>query len=61
MPSAAQDLGSMQDWDLRVTRIIDHAASEHNSREVVTHWADGSESRSNWAEVRRDALKLTQA
>ena len=51
----------MQDWDLRVTRIIDHAASEHNSRELVTHWADGSESRSNWAEVRRDALKLTQA
>ena len=54
-------LGAMQDWDLRVTRLIDHAAREHAGREIVTHWADGSETRTNWAEVRRDALKMTQA
>ncbi|MGB7654645.1 MAG: long-chain fatty acid--CoA ligase [Novosphingobium sp.] len=54
-------LGAMQDWDLRVTRLIDHAAREHAAREIVTHWADGSETRTNWAEVRRDALKMTQA
>ncbi|MGE8141273.1 long-chain fatty acid--CoA ligase [Novosphingobium sp. NPDC080210] len=54
-------LGAMQDWDLRVTRIIDHAAREHAGREIVTRWADGSETRTNWAEVRRDALKMTQA
>jgi acyl-CoA synthetase (AMP-forming)/AMP-acid ligase II len=54
-------LGAMQDWDLRVTRIVDHAAREHGSREIVTHWADGSESRTTWAGVRRDALKMTQA
>jgi acyl-CoA synthetase (AMP-forming)/AMP-acid ligase II len=54
-------LGAMQDWDLRVTHIIDHAAREHGSREIVTHWADGSETRTNWAEIRRDALKMTQA
>jgi fatty-acyl-CoA synthase len=56
-----QTLGSMQDWDLRVTRIVDHAAREHGTREIVTRWADGSESRTNWADVRRDALKMTQA
>ena len=54
-------LGAMQDWDLRVTRIIDHAAREHGAREIVTRWGDGSETRTNWANVRRDALKMTQA
>ncbi len=54
-------LGAMQDWDLRVTKLIDHAASEHGAREIVTRWADGTESTTTWAQVRRDALKLTQA
>ena len=54
-------LGAMQDWDLRVTKIIDHAACEHGTREILTHWADGSESVTTWAGVRRDALKMTQA
>ena len=54
-------LGAMQDWDLRVSHIIDHAAREHADREIVTYWADGSETRTNWAGIRRDALKMTQA
>ena len=54
-------LGAMQDWDLRVTTLIDHAAREHGPREIVTHWADGSETTTSWAGVRRDALKMTQA
>ncbi len=54
-------LGAMQDFDLRVTHIIDHAAREHGAREILTYWADGSETRTNWAEIRRDALKMTQA
>jgi acyl-CoA synthetase (AMP-forming)/AMP-acid ligase II len=54
-------LGAMQDWDLRVTHLIDHAAREHGNREIVTYWADGSETRTNWGEIRRDALKMTQA
>ena len=54
-------LGAMQDWDLRVTNLIDHAAREHGTREILTHWADGSESTTTWAGVRRDALKMTQA
>ena len=35
-------LGGMQDWDLRVTHLIDYAEREHGSREIVTRWADGS-------------------
>ncbi len=54
-------LGAMQDWDLRVTHLIDHAAREHGDREIVTRWADGSETRTDWAGIRHDALRLTQA
>jgi len=54
-------LGAMQDWDLRVTHFIDHAAREHGPREIVTRWADGSQTRTNWAGIRRDALRMAQA
>ena len=54
-------LGAMQDWDLVVTHLIDHAAREYGQREHVTHWADGSETRTTWAGVRHDALRMTQA
>ena len=54
-------LGAMQDWDLVVSHLIDHAAREYGSREHVTHWADGNETRTDWAGIRRDALKMTQA
>ncbi|NVD43933.1 long-chain fatty acid--CoA ligase [Qipengyuania atrilutea] len=54
-------LGAMQDWELKVTHLIDHAAREHGSREHLTHWADGSETRTDWAGIRRDALKMVQA
>ena len=54
-------LGGMQDWKLRVTHLIDHAAREHGTREIVTHWASGTETRTNWAEIRHDALRMTQA
>ena len=61
MLGAMQGLGAMQDWDLRVTHLIDHAARENGSREIVTHWADGSETRTDWAGIRYDALRMTQA
>ncbi|MES2044841.1 MAG: long-chain fatty acid--CoA ligase [Pseudomonadota bacterium] len=54
-------LGAMQDFALRVPRLIEHAAREHGSREIVTSWADGSETRTDWAGVARDARKLCQA
>src|SRR3546814_3740098 len=54
-------LGAMQDFELRVPRLLDHAAREHAHREIVTRWADGRESRTDWAGVASDARKLAQA
>ncbi|PAX09555.1 long-chain fatty acid--CoA ligase [Sphingomonas lenta] len=51
----------MQDFELRVPRLIDHAEREHGTREIVSRWADGSETRTDWAGVARDARKLAQA
>ena len=54
-------LGAMQDWSMRVTAIIDHAAREAPTREIVSYWADGSETRTNWTGIHRDAKKMAQA
>jgi fatty-acyl-CoA synthase len=54
-------LGGMQDYELRVPRLIDHAEREHGGREIVTQWADGSQTRTTWAGIARDARKLAQA
>ena len=54
-------LGAMQDWPLRVMRLVDHAEREHGNREVVTAWADGSITRTNWAAIAKDARKMAQA
>ncbi|MES2095576.1 MAG: long-chain fatty acid--CoA ligase [Pseudomonadota bacterium] len=51
-------LGAMQDFELRVMRLLDHAAREHGKRELVSHWADGRETRTDWAGVHLDARKL---
>ena len=56
-----QHLGGMQDWKLRVTHLIDHAAREHGTREIVSRWGDGSETRTDWAGIRHDAVRMTQA
>ena len=54
-------IGTMQDYELRVPRLLDHAAREHGSREIVSRWADGNETRTDWAGIARDARKLAQA
>ena len=56
-----QSLGAMQDWKLRVTHLLDHAAREHGGREIVSLWADGSETRTDWAGIRHDSLRMVQA
>jgi fatty-acyl-CoA synthase len=53
--------GTMQDWDLRLTHLIDYAAREHGTREIVTRWADGRIERSNWASVAADARRMASA
>ena len=54
-------LGGMQDIELRVPLLIDHAAREHGRREIVSRWANGSETRTDWAGVAHDARRLAQA
>jgi fatty-acyl-CoA synthase len=54
-------LGEMQDWPLRVTRLVDHAEREHADGEIVTAWADGSITRTTWGKVAHDARKMAQA
>ena len=51
----------MQDIELRVHRVLDHAAREHGDRAIVTRWADGRETRTDWAGVAHDAKRLAQA
>lgn len=53
--------GGMQDFSLRVTRLLDHAAREHGDRAIVTRWADGRETRTDWAGVAKDSRRLAQA
>jgi fatty-acyl-CoA synthase len=54
-------LGGMQDWPLRIPRILDHAAREHGSRELVSLWADHTITRTDWAGIHRDSRKVAQA
>ena len=50
-------LGLMQDWPLLLHKIIDHAAIQHGSREVVTRSVEGSLQRTDYASIRRRALR----
>ncbi len=53
-------LGLMQDWPLLVQRIIDHAARQHGSREIVSRSVEGPIHRTTYAQVHTRALKLAQ-
>ncbi|MPZ44115.1 MAG: long-chain-fatty-acid--CoA ligase [Betaproteobacteria bacterium] len=53
-------LGLMQDWPLLVSRIIDYAACQHGSREVVTRSVEGPIVRTNYAAIRARALSVAQ-
>ena len=54
-------LGAMQDFELRVPRLLDHAAREHGARAIVSRWADGAETRTDWAGIAHDARRIAQA
>ena len=54
-------LGGMQDWPLRIMRLLDYAEREHGPREIVSRWADGSETRTDWRGIARDARRLANA
>jgi len=54
-------LGAMQDFPLRIMRLMDHAEREHGDREIVSARADGTTFRTNWTEVAKRSRQLAQA
>src|SRR3954453_4462933 len=54
-------LGAMQDFPLRITRILDHAEREHGSREIVAARADGTTYRADWKRIAHDSRRLAAA
>ncbi len=53
-------LGLMQEWPLLCHRIIDHAATYHGERPVVTRSVEGPIFTTNYAAIRARALKLAK-
>src|SRR3984957_2571395 len=53
-------LGLMQDWPLLCHRIIDHAATNHADRTVITRSIEGPIHHTNYAEIRARALRGAQ-
>jgi fatty-acyl-CoA synthase len=54
-------LGAMQDFPLRIMRILDHAEREHGGRDIVAARADGRTFRTDWTRMAQDARRLAQA
>lgn len=52
--------GLMQEWPLLCHKLLDHAAKNHGKREVVTRSVEGPIVRSNYAEIKKRALKVAQ-
>ena len=52
--------GLMQDWPLLCHRIIDHAATYHAARPIVSRSIEGPIHTTDYATVRRRALQLAQ-
>jgi fatty-acyl-CoA synthase len=53
-------LGLMQDWPLLCHRVVDHAATHHANRMVVSRSVEGPTHTTNYAEIRDRALKVAQ-
>jgi fatty-acyl-CoA synthase len=53
-------LGLMQDWPLLCHRIIDHAATYHGKRRVITRSIEGPIVETDYATIRTRALKVAQ-
>jgi len=52
--------GLMQDWPLLCHRIIDHAAINAGERPVISRSIEGPMHRTNYAEIRKRALRVAQ-
>jgi fatty-acyl-CoA synthase len=54
-------LGLMQDWRMTLDKVIDHAATAHGHREVVTRSIEGPIVRTTYAELRTRAKQVSHA
>jgi acyl-CoA synthetase (AMP-forming)/AMP-acid ligase II len=54
-------LGAMQDFSLRIPRLLDHAEREHGIREIVAARTDGTTIRTNWRQLSAKSRQLAQA
>ena len=52
--------GLMQDWSLLIHRVIDHAATQHATRPVVSRSVEGPIHRTSYGEIRPRALKVAK-
>ena len=53
-------LGAMQDWPLRVMRLVDHAEREHRDTEIISAWGDGSVTRTDWPTIAHQSRQMAQ-
>jgi fatty-acyl-CoA synthase len=53
-------LGLMQDWPLLCHRVIDHAATHHAERQIITRSVEGPIHTTNYANLRKRALRVAQ-
>lgn len=53
-------LGLMQDWPLLCSKIIDHAATVHGGRDIVSRSVEGPIHRTTYAEVRTRARQVAK-
>ena len=53
--------GTMQDWPLLVSKLIDHAAINHGDREIVSLSCEGTTHRTNWRTVNDRARRVASA
>jgi fatty-acyl-CoA synthase len=53
-------LGLMQPWPLLCHKILDHAASQHGGRKIVSRSVEGPIVRTTYTELRARALKVAQ-
>ena len=54
-------IGEMQDWPLRVSTLIDHAAKFHANRPIIGRSAEGPMEHSSWGRAHAQAKKVAQA
>ena len=52
--------GLMQDWPLLCHRIIDHAATFHGERKIISRSVEGPIHTTTYADARARALKVAQ-